>query len=126
MLPFPVVSILVFFHFFKITLTRIISYYDLYDWTVGLIYKNNHTRLLKAWGDPVPLDRTVLNWFHELLQGNFSVEDAAPRPKRSRAIIDNYSHSTYQEIENTVGISSTAVNSIITDYFKLCKVCTKL
>ncbi len=49
----------------------------LYDWKIGLTYKDSHARLVQAWGDQVPSDRTVLNWFHEFQRNNLSVEDAA-------------------------------------------------
>ncbi|CAF1196972.1 unnamed protein product [Rotaria sp. Silwood1] len=41
-----------------------------------------------------------------------------------RTIINNDPHSTYQQIEDILGISSPAINSIIHDYLKLHKVCT--
>ena len=65
---------------------------------------------------------------------NLSVQDA-PRSDRSstsvteqtidarRKIIENDPHSMYQQIEATLGISSTAINSIIHDYLNLRKVC---
>jgi hypothetical protein len=48
----------------------------LYDLKIGLTYKDSHVRLVQAWGDKAPSDSTVLNWFHEFQQGNFSIEDA--------------------------------------------------
>jgi hypothetical protein len=33
----------------------------LYDWKIGLTYKDSHARLVQAWGDQAPSDRTVLN-----------------------------------------------------------------
>ncbi len=108
----------------------------LYDWKIGLTYKESHARLVQAWGDQAPSDHTVFNWFREFGRNNFSVEDA-PRPDRPRTavneqtidavrtIIDNDSHSTYQQTENTLGISATAINSIIHDYLKLRKVCAR-
>ena len=46
----------------------------LYDWKIGLSYKESHTRLVEAWGDQAPSDRTVLNWFHQYQRGNLNVE----------------------------------------------------
>ncbi len=99
----------------------------LYDWKIGLTYKDSHTRLVQAWGDQAPSDRTVLNWFHEFQRNNFSVEDAARpgRPRTSvneqtidaaRVIIEDDPHSTYGQIQYVLGISSPASNSIIHDY----------
>ncbi len=83
-----------------------------------------------------PSDRTVLNWFHEFQRNNLSVEDAArsSHPKTFvteqtidvvRTIIENDPHSTYKQIEDILRISSPAINSIIHDYLKLRKVCTR-
>jgi hypothetical protein len=96
----------------------------LYDWKIGLTYKASHAHLLQAWRDQAPSDRTVLNWFHEFQRSNCSTEDAAPlgRPRTAlneqkiyavRAIIEDDPHSTYEQIEDTLGIISPAVNSII-------------
>jgi hypothetical protein len=59
----------------------------LYDWKIGLTYKDSHFRLVQAWGDQAPSDRTVLNWFHEFQRNNFIVEDAA-RPDRPRTSVN--------------------------------------
>ncbi|CAF1553891.1 unnamed protein product [Rotaria sordida] len=87
-------------------------------------------------GDQAPSDHTVFNWCREFQRNNFSVEDA-PRPGRPqtsvneqtieavRSLIDNNPHSTYQQIEDILGISATAVNSIIHDYLKLRRVCAR-
>ena len=40
-----------------------------------------------------------------------------------RKIIEDDPHSTYQQIETLLGISSMAINSIIHDYLNLRKVC---
>jgi hypothetical protein len=48
----------------------------LYNWKIGLTYKESHARLVQARGNQAPSVRTVLNWFHEFRQSNFSVEDA--------------------------------------------------
>ncbi|CAF4691963.1 unnamed protein product, partial [Rotaria sp. Silwood2] len=42
-----------------------------------------------------------------------------------RKIIEDDPHSTYQQIENILGISSTAINSIIHDYLNPGKVCAR-
>ena len=66
----------------------------------------------------------------------FSVQDAprSGRPSTSvteqtidavRKIIEDNPHSTYQQIVVILGISSTAINSIIHDYLKLKKVCAR-
>ena len=83
-----------------------------------------------------PSDRTVFNCVREFQRNKFSVEDA-PRsasPSTSvtqqtidivRKIIEDDPHSTYQQIEAIVGISSTAIHSIIHDYLNLRKVCAR-
>ena len=42
-----------------------------------------------------------------------------------RRIIEDDPHSTYQQIEAILGISSTPINSIIHDYLNLRKVCAR-
>ncbi|CAF0977466.1 unnamed protein product [Didymodactylos carnosus] len=87
-------------------------------------------------GDQAPSDRTVRNWYHEFDRNNFSVEDAARsgRPRTAineetidavKSIIEDDPHSTYEEMEHTLGIGSSAVNSIIHEYLKLHKICTR-
>ncbi|CAF4875489.1 unnamed protein product, partial [Rotaria sp. Silwood1] len=106
----------------------------LYDWKIGLTYKDSHARLVKAWGEQAPSDHTVFNWFREFQRNKFSVHDAprSGRPSTSvtqqtidavRTIIEGDPHSTYQRIETILGISSIAINSIIHDYLNLRKVC---
>ena len=108
----------------------------LYDWKTGLTCKESHTRLVTAWGDQAPSDRTVLNWFHEYQQGNLKIEDhpRSGRPRTAvteeiidavRAIIEEDPHSIYQQIQHILGISSGSVNSIIHDYLDLHKVCAR-
>ncbi|CAF4222144.1 unnamed protein product [Rotaria sp. Silwood2] len=98
------------------------------------IRKYSHARLVQAWGEQAPSDHTVFNWFREFQRDNFSVQDAphSGRPSTSvneqtidavRKIIEDDSHSTYQQIQNILGISFTAINSIIHDYLNLRKVC---
>ncbi|CAF1613832.1 unnamed protein product, partial [Didymodactylos carnosus] len=76
------------------------------------------------------------NWYHEFDRSNFSVEDAARsgRPRTAineetidavRSIIEDDPHSAYEQIEHTLGIGSSAVNSIIHEYLKLHKMCTR-
>ena len=43
----------------------------LYDWKIGLNYRETHVSLVVAWVDQGPSDRTVLNWFHEYERGNW-------------------------------------------------------
>jgi [histone H3]-lysine36 N-dimethyltransferase SETMAR len=108
----------------------------LYDWKAGLTYKETHARLMQAWRDQAPSDHTVFNWFLEFQRNNFSMEDAphsgCPRTAVNeqtidpvRTIIDNDPHSTYKQIEDILGISAIAINSIIHDYLKLRKVCAR-
>ena len=108
----------------------------LYDWKIGLTYRESHARLVMTWGDQAPSDRTVLNWFHEYQRGNLKVEDD-PRPDRPRTsvneqmidavrvIIEDDPHSTNQQIGVTLGISSSSINSIIHDRLNFRKVCAR-
>ena len=108
----------------------------LYDWKIGLDYKESHARLIAAWGDQAPSDRTVLNWFHEYERGKLDVSDA-PRPGRPRTavtdemigavrlLIEDDPHMTYQQIECSLEISSPAIYSILHDHLKLRKLCAR-
>ena len=107
-----------------------------YNWRIGLTYKGCHVCLEQAWGEQAPSDHTVFNWFREFQLNKFSVQDA-PRsasPSTSvteqtidavRKIIEDDPHSTHQQIETILGISSTPINSIIHDYLNLRKVCAR-
>ena len=79
---------------------------------------------------------TVFNCFREFQRNKFSVQDAprSGRPSTSltertidaiRKIIEDDPHSTYEQIEAILGISSIAINSIIHDYLNLRKVCIR-
>ena len=87
-------------------------------------------------GSNAPSDHTVFNWFREFQRNKFSVQDTSRsgRPSTTvteqtidarRKIIEDDSHSTYQQIEAILGISSTTINSIIHDYLNLKKVCAR-
>ena len=82
------------------------------------------------------LPTTVFNWFRKFQRNKFSVQDVPPsgRPSTSviqqtidpaRIIIEDNPHSTYQQIETILGISSTPINSIVRDYLNLRKVCAR-
>ena len=105
-----------------------------YDWKIVLPYKDCHARLVQAWGNNAPSNHTIFHCFREFQRNKFSVQDAprSARPSTSpteqtidvlRRIIEDDLHSTYQQIEAIVGISSTTINSIIHDYLNLRKVC---
>ena len=107
-----------------------------YDWKIALTYKDCHTCLVQAWGggSNAPSDHTVFNCFHEFQRNQFTLQHA-PRPDRPstsvtehtidavRKIIEEDLHSTYQQRELILGISSMAISSIIHDYLNLRKVC---
>ena len=108
----------------------------LYDWKIVLPYKDCHVRLVQAWGSNAPSDHTIFNCFREFQRNKFRVQDAprSDRPSTSpteqtidalRKIIEDDPHSTYQQIEAIVGITSTTINSIIHDYLNLRKVCAR-
>ena len=96
----------------------------LYNWKIGLTYKDCHAHSVQAWASNAPSYHTVFNWFRQFQHNKFSVLDA-PRsgcPSTSvteqtidavRKIIEDDLHSTYQQIETILGISSTTINSVI-------------
>ena len=105
----------------------------LYDWKIALTFKDCHARLVQAWGEQAPSDHTIFHWFLEFQRNKFSVQDAprSGRPSTSiteqtvdpvRKLIEDDPHSTYQQIEAILGISSAPINSIIHDYLNLRKV----
>ena len=108
----------------------------LYDWRIGLTYNDCHARLVQAWVQQATSDHTIFNWSPEFQLNKFNVQDT-PRsghPSTSvteltidavRKIIEDDPHSTYQQIEAILGISSMAINSIIHDYLSLRKVCAR-
>ena len=105
-----------------------------YDWKISLTYKDCHTRLVQAWWEQLTFRPHSLNYSREFQHNKFNVQDApcSGRPSTSvaeqtidvvRKLIEDDPHSTYQQIETMLGISSTPINSIIHDYLNLRKVC---
>ena len=87
-------------------------------------------------GGNAPSHHTVFNCFREFQRNKFSVQDTSRlgRPSISvteqtidvvQKIIEGDPHSTYQQIEAILGISSTAINSIIHGCLNLRKVCAR-
>ena len=108
----------------------------LYDWKIGLTYKDCHARLMQVSGNQAPFHHTVFNCFREFQRNKFSVQDAphSDRPPTSvtqqtidavRKIIEDNPHSTYQQIEVILGISSTTINLIVHDCLNIRKVCAR-
>jgi hypothetical protein len=60
----------------------------LYDWKIGLTYKDSHARLVQAWGDQAPSDRTILDWIHEFEQSNFSIENLVYLERSSTVVTE--------------------------------------
>ena len=58
-----------------------------------------------------------------LIQVRPSTSVTEPTIDAVRKIIEDDLHSTYQQIETILGISSTVINSIIHNYLNLRKVC---
>ena len=84
----------------------------------------------------VPCDHTVFNCFREFQRNKFTLQHAphSASPSTSlteqtidavRKIIEDDPHSTNQQIETILGISSTPINSRIHDYLNLRKVCVR-
>ena len=103
------------------------------DWKIGFNYRERHARLVAAWGRQAPSGRRVLNWFHEHERGKFDVSDL-PGPRRPRTavtdemipavqlMVDEDPYVTYQQIENTLGVHSPAIFSILHDHLQSQKV----
>lgn len=86
----------------------------LYDWKIGLNYKESHARSVATWGAQAPSDRTVLNWFYEYERGKLDVSDSPRSGGLQSAVtdemiaaiqlmIDEDPHVTYQQIEDSLG-----------------------
>ena len=87
-------------------------------------------------GSNTPSHHTVFNWLREFQRNKFSVQHAprSDHPSTSlseetidavRKMIEDDHHSTYQQVEAIIGISSTAINSRIHHYINLRKVCAR-
>ena len=105
-----------------------------YDWKIALTYEDCHARLVQAWGSNAPSHHTLFNCCRQFQRNQFTLQHAprSVRPSTSlteqtinavRKIIEDDPHSTYQQTEVILSISSTAINSIIYDYINLRKVC---
>ena len=54
----------------------------------GLNCRENHARLVAAWGYQASSARTDLNWFHEYKHGKLDVSDSVRSGRRHTAVTD--------------------------------------
>ena len=94
------------------------------------------TNLTKAFRGSVLSRVTVVNWFRELRMGCQSLEDEprAARPHTVMAdenvatvpkLITEDPHITYREIDTSLEIASTAINTILHEYLQVKKLCAR-
>ena len=106
-----------------------------YNWKIGFIIQGLSCPFSARIGGVTHLPSTQsLIGFREFQRNKFTVQDAARsgRPSTSvteqtidavRKRFEDDPHSTYQQIEAILGISSTSINSIIHNYLNLRQVC---
>lgn len=107
-----------------------------YDFKVGLSVKECLERLRSAFGDSSPSQSTVYEWYSEFRRGRKSLEDE-PREGRPQTatteenissvqmMLKDDPRCTYQQIQQTLGIGSSAVSRILHDNLGVRKVCSR-
>lgn len=107
-----------------------------YDFRRGLTQQQCIDQLTSTFGDEAPSKTTVYHWFSEFNRGRSMLTDEvkAGRPKSVvvpqnieavRKLIMDDRHVTYREIEATLGISMTSINSILHDHLAVKKICSR-
>ncbi|EGI59618.1 FLJ37770-like protein, partial [Acromyrmex echinatior] len=93
-------------------------------------------RLHLAFGDEVPFNRIVYNWFAEFQCGRTFLCDEfrEDRPSTSvvainvdavREMIERDRHITYCEIQASLGIDMKAIHTILHDHLSVRKLCSR-
>lgn len=107
-----------------------------YDYKKGLTYDQSHESLVKAFGDEAPSLATVNRWYHEFQQGRPTFEDEprAGRPHESvtpetilmvENLIRTHRNITYGEIQESLEIGASSVNSILHDHLGVRKLASR-
>lgn len=107
-----------------------------YDFKKGLTPQQCVESLRSAFGNEAPSEKTVYNWFAEFRRGRTSVSDEyrEGRPKSVvvpknidavRTMIKEDRHVTYREIEASLGMSKTAIHSILHEHLAVRKICSR-
>lgn len=107
-----------------------------YDFKKGLTPQQCVESLRSTFGNEAPSEKTVYNWFAEFRRGRTSVSDEyrEGRPKSVvvpnnidavRTMIKEDRHVTYREIEASLGMSKTAIHSILHEHLAVRKICSR-
>ena len=107
-----------------------------YDYRKGLTADECFTSLTQDFGGSVPSRATVHKWFKESKKGRQSLEDKSRAGCLHTAVMDkNFTavrklitedpHITYREIEATLEIESTLINTILHKYLQIKKICAR-
>ena len=95
-----------------------------YNFSKGLTQQQCLESLRSTFGNQSPSENTVYNWFAEFRRASVSDEFRDGRlnsvvPKNIDAVlnmIEEDRHVTYREVESSLGISKTAVHSILHEH----------
>lgn len=107
-----------------------------YDFKRGLDFHQSHDSLSKTFGDDAPSEETIRRWFREFEKGQETFEDkprsgrppTAVTPENIRRVADlirEHRNVSYEEIEETLGIGSAAVNVILHDHLGVHKLVSR-
>ena len=107
-----------------------------YDFKKALNVDQCRESLVRVFGDSATSRATISNCFREFRRGQWSLEDepkagrlhTAVTPENIAAVrkmIMEDPHTTYVEIQRTLGIGSTAVNTILKDHLQVTKRCAR-
>ena len=109
---------------------------DFYDFKKGLTQQQCIESLRATFGNEAPSERTVYSWFTEFRHGRASVSDECRegRPKSVviprnidavRNMIKEDRHVTYRQLEASLGISKTTIQSILHEHLGVRKICSR-
>lgn len=107
-----------------------------YDFRSGLSQQQCFDRLIAAFGEEAPAKSTVYKWFQEFRLGrNFLCDEPhTGRPKSAvlpkyidavRELILQDRHITYREIQASLGISKTSIQTILHEHLSVRKLCAR-
>jgi histone-lysine N-methyltransferase SETMAR len=108
----------------------------LYDFKSDLKVSGCLERLKNAFGDEAPSRSTVESWYFRFSTGDFNLadEERVGRPVTAtgdenidavKKLVEEDPHITYEKIEETLGIASGSVQTILHEHLKLRKVCAR-